>query len=116
MSYDIGLFDNHKSMVQVERYTEGGCYQVDGSTNAKLNITYNYSWFFHEYLDNKTGLRWLYGKKAIDTIDRLQVAVNKLGTEQWKDYWAPTPGNAGHALNILLRWARQHPETIWQGD
>ena len=29
------------------------------------------------------------------------------------DYWAPTPGNAGYALNILLDWARQYPEATF---
>ena len=31
-----------------------------------------------------------------------------------RDYCAPTPANAGFALNILLGWAREHPEGEWE--
>ena len=30
-----------------------------------------------------------------------------------RDYWAPTPGNAGDALNILLEWAREFPKGVF---
>ena len=115
MSYDIGLYKD-EDLVEVPPFTEGGTYPIGGRTLAELNITYNYSWFFERCLDEERGLRWLYGKKAITTIVRLQQAIDELGTDQFENYWAPTPGNAGHALNILLRWARQHPNAIWQGD
>ena len=32
------------------------------------------------------------------------------------DYWAATPGNAGKALNILLKWAKQFPDATFKGD
>lgn len=28
-------------------------------------------------------------------------------------YWKSTPGNAGYMLNILLSWAKQHPNARW---
>lgn len=43
-------------------------------------------------------------------MERLRIAVNTLGTVRDNDYWKPTPGNAGYALAILLKWAGQYPE------
>lgn len=103
-------------VVEVAPHEEGGTFAIGGLPEASLNITYNYSWFFHKCLDEEKGLRWLYGQRAGDTIERLVKAVEELGTQQYKDYWAPTPGNAGHALSILLKWAREHPEAVWEGD
>ena len=115
MSHDLGLYYDD-GLAQVEIFEEGGTYSLGGSSEAELNITYNYSWFFYRVLDKEKGLRCLYGKTGQETIKILEQAVAELGTDQYKDYWAPTPGNAGHALKILLRWARQHPTAIWRGD
>ena len=115
MSYDISLVKNKES-VKVELHREGGTYCMNGLERAELNVTYNYSRFFHEFLDAKKGIRWLYGKKAKDCIKRLEKAVKELGTDQFTDYWAPTHGNAGYALAILLRWAKQHPDAVFRGD
>lgn len=138
MSYDIGLYKTKNSTddpVEVEMFAEGGTQVMGGSSQAELNITYNYSWFYYLLLDEKNGLRWLYGKQAKDCIERLRTAVGKLGKNQYVvhdegyqfndpgthhlthiDYWASTPGNAGHALDILLRWASEHPEAYFNGD
>lgn len=29
-------------------------------------------------------------------------------------YWKATPGNAGYAASILLAWARQYPQGVWE--
>lgn len=115
MSYDIELNYGDKS-AQIEPHTEGGTIMMGGNSAAHLNVTYNYSFFFFHFLDKEDGIRWLYGKAANETIERLEKAVETLGTRQEDDYWIPTPGNAGHALNVLLGWARQHPDAVWDGD
>lgn len=134
MSYDVSLEQDGKP-VKVDQHEEGGTYALGGIEEASLNITYNYSWFYYRYIDKKEGLRWLYGKKAKDCIGILELAVEELGTKQYEvqesgfnlmdksthhlkhvDYWAPTPGNAGHALNILLQWAKKYPEAVFSGD
>ncbi len=76
-------------------------------------MTYNYAWFYFRFLD-KEGLEWLNGKKAKDTIVKLKAAVAELGTRMYGDYWAATPGNAGHALDTLLKWAELHPEATFE--
>lgn len=119
MSYDIYLLDPVTlKPIQFDnpRQEGGGTYQVGGTREAWFNITYNYSEFYYEYLDSEKGIRWLYKKKAKECINRLEYAVSKLGTKQYRDYWAPTRGNAGHAISILLNWAQEFPEGIFDGD
>ncbi len=111
MSWDIYLIDGDDTTVGVDRHEEGGTYAMGGTHEANLNVTYNYSQVtrlvdFHFKKD-------LDGMVAGDTIKELERVVAKLGTTQSNDYWAPTPGNAGHAVNTLLGWARQHPTAKW---
>ena len=112
MSYDVYL-ENRGICVSVARHEEGGTYVLGGAEEAQLNITYNYASFYYQYLPMGDGLRWLNGKRAGETIESLQLAVMMLGDDVYEDYWAPTRGNAGHALKVLLGWAIEHPYAIW---
>jgi len=114
MSWNVSLLYSNEKYAQVDNHKEGGTYAMGGVTDADLNITYNYSWFYHQCLDKSKGIDWLDGKIAKETILHLTEAVKKLGTRQYKDYWADTPGNAGYALNILLGWAKQHPDAVFE--
>ena len=111
MSYWVYLQDEGKS-VTVSNHKEGGTHAVSGTTQAELNITYNYGSFYRDHL-HKDGLKGLHDKKAKDCVNALACAVSVLGTERDDDYWANTPGNAGYALSILLEWARIHPEAVF---
>ena len=113
MSWWVSLSDDG-GQCSVESFTEGGTYKVGGSSEAELNITYNYSKHYYQHLDKDNGLRALDGQRAGDWIERLESAVKELGTERADDYWAATEGNAGHALNILLSWAKQHPNAVFR--
>jgi len=120
MSYSIELIDKTtQRAVTVARHTEGNTYPIYGTDNATIDITYNYAPFYYWALDKKKGIRWLYGKTGKRAIRRLQRAIAKLealgGKQAYKDYWAPTPGNAAHDLRILLGWARQYPAAIFEG-
>jgi hypothetical protein len=120
MSYDISLMKDGE-VCQVNNHQEGGVIQLGGSDEASINITCNYSFFFYNFLDKRKGIRWLYGKSAEETIPRLEKAIARLdwgmaGGVYEQDYWAPTFGNARHALEILLNWAKQNPDGIWEGD
>lgn len=114
MSYDVELVDDDGTPVAVDSHQEGGVVAVGGSTRAEMTITYNYSEYYYDHIDADEGLRWLDGKRAGDVIDVLYDAVEKLGTEQHKDYWEATEGNAGHALSVLLEWAREHPDATFR--
>lgn len=116
MSWDVALLESalpNAPPVEVELHSEGGIYVFGGTTDACLNITYNYSKFYSKYLDD-IGLKWLDGRKASDCIERLQAAVDTLGTEREDNYWLATCDNAGYALSILLRWAQQHPDAVFE--
>lgn len=99
--------------VTIERHEDGGTYVRGGTTEASINITYNYSEFMWSTL-GEGGLRSLHEKRAGDVIEILASAVETLGTDRSADYWTATAGNAGYALAILLTWARQHPEAVFE--
>ena len=83
MSYDIYLRDGDET-VQVPVHSEGGTYVLGGTTEGHLNLTYNYSPHYREHIDPEKGIRWLYGKRAGDTIERLESAIAALGTDRWE--------------------------------
>ena len=112
MSYWVYLTDAPTGQtLYTDYHAEGGTYALGGTHRAELNVTYNYSKWYSRL--GEEGLRWLDGKTARATIARLERAVETLGTQQDDDYWKATSGNAGYALSILLRWARQHPDGVW---
>ena len=116
MSYDIYLVDKEDKTCIVERHKEGGTYVANGTEEAHLNVTYNYGEGFHKALDERNGIRWLYDKSGAECIERLTGAVKVLGTTRSDNYWEKTPGNAGYALSILLKWAEMHPTARFTGD
>lgn len=113
MSFDVTL-KKDGSPVQIPNHSEGGTHVLGGTTDAELNVTYNYSGHFFRELHNGLGLRWLDKKKAVDCVERLSKAIAALGVERDSDYWADTPGNAGFALSILLQWAQLHPDAVFE--
>ncbi|MGI9345523.1 MAG: hypothetical protein ACR2PW_04580 [Gammaproteobacteria bacterium] len=111
MSYWIYLEDHDGNTLPVEHHSEGGTYVLGGVPEAELNVTYNYS---ERYSEHGFSLRDLEGKTGAETADQLLNLVAKMGTDLDNDYWKPTSGNAGHALSILAKWAREHPAGIWR--
>jgi hypothetical protein len=122
MSWWIDLeYDDHKPCL-VAPFSAGGVLSathIDGnlvlvpSEDPSVNVTYNYSKFYYDEIDQEQGIRWLDGKLAQDTIERLELAVLHLGTSQSSNYWDANEGNAGYILNVLLSWAKAHPEARW---
>lgn len=105
--------------VSVEIHQEGSTYAVGGTTAADISITYNYGKLFRDAFPdtepdkpNVLG-RMLDGKRAGDVVETLTNAVEQLGTTRDRNYWLATPGNAGYALSVLLRWAKQHPDAVF---
>ena len=116
MSFWVSLTNEAGVPLEVESHQEGGTYVVGGSPEADLNVTYNYSPHYYRHIDKDEGLRWLDKQKASDTIAQLEQAVNALKDDVSNDYWEATEGNARKALVILLGWAKQHPDGIWNVD
>lgn len=104
MSYDIEVFDPATSKVIVleqRHYLKGGTYVLGGSNEAHLNITYNYARHFKRIWGEK-GIRIIYGMRVADTLPVLATALPLLGDDMVDDYWAPTEGNAKHAILDLM--------------
>ena len=118
MSYDISLVDPvTRETLEVEspHHIRGGTYAVGGTSEAWLNITYNYGRFYREVFGEK-GIRTIYGMTGAESIPVLKAAMDKLGDDVDPDYWEPTEGNAKRALAGLLALAQLRPDGIWDGD
>jgi len=124
MSMWIDLRDAKGNTAEVASFEAGGSYALGGSTDASLNVTYNYSAMTYALripnpnITDDNGCEWwsfwsLNGMSAADTIATLEQIVEWCGVKQWNDYWAPTPGNVGYAASILLAWAKQYPDYVW---
>lgn len=140
MSYDIELLDPvTKEVIEFEtpHQINGGTYVIGGTREAWLNITYNYSRWYHtlgtfpEYEDGLDGIRAIYGMSGAESIPVLKNAIKvleeskeNLTTEEIKDYesqgvsgyWIPTKENAIKPLHQLLAFAQMRPDGIWRGD
>ena len=109
----MGASPRTSRVCSVERHTEGCIYDMKGSTEACLSITYNYAQHFRQVLGDE-GIWGLDEMASKDAIPILEAAVGVLGVVQSWDYWAATPGNAGYALAVLLAWARVCPEAVFR--
>lgn len=134
MSYDIELQDPvTKETLHLEspHYMRGGTYAVGGTTEAHLNVTYNYATHFRKVFGDanaelskfdkifgggETGIRRIYGMTGAESIPVLSTAISQLGDDVDPDYWKPTEGNAKRALVQLLALAQMRPDGVWTGD
>lgn len=118
MSYFVSLIDPvSKETLNTEQkhFIRGGTYQIGGTTELELNVTYNYCKLY--YGDDKLGedgLRGLSGMTGAETIPILQRAISNLGDDVSNDYWEATEGNAKRALCSLLSFAQMRPDGIWK--
>lgn len=126
MSYDINLLDPiTKEVIEINdaHFLRGGTYQMGGSTELSLNMTYNYSKILHQVIkpqstpsEDKSGIRSLYGMTALEAIPILEAAILNLKDDFDEDYWKPTEGNTKKALNNLLTMCKMRPDAIIDGD
>lgn len=126
MSYDINLLDPiTKEVIEINdaHFLRGGTYQMGGSKELTLNITYNYSEILHRVIqpkntpsEYKTGIRSLYGTTALEAIPVLELAISNLKDDVDEDYWKATEGNTKRALNNLLTMCKMRPDAIVNGD
>ena len=140
MSYDIYLADpaTHKPLeLEAAHHMRGGTYAMGGTTEAWLNITYNYAdWYYRPGVFARTkkaskGIRTIYGMTGVESIPVLKKAISKLESmdEDISDdkrqkceahgatgYWMPTRENAIKPLYQLLAMAQMRPDGVWRGD
>lgn len=110
----------------------GGMYCFGGTTEAWLNITYNYAdWYYRDDTFGDKGIRMIYGMSGADSIPIIEKAIKALGNtdENLSDeelleykkqnvtgYWLPTRENAIKPLYQLLAMAKMRPDGVWDGD
>ena len=144
MSYDIYLKDpvtDQTVEFDASHQMRGGTYCIGGTTEAWLNVTYNYGVFYsrvfeprynpdHEYAEHNPkvakkygrelgylyGIRSIYGLTGAESIPVLERAISMLGDDSNPDYWEPTEGNAKKPLCQLLAMAKMRPDGVWDGD
>jgi len=122
MSYDIDLCDPVTGKVlqlDAPHHMRGGTYCVGGTTDAHLNVTYNYGGHFRRVIQGsgkEGGIRSLYGMSGAQSLPVLDSAIAQLGDDVDSDYWKPTEGNAKAALLQLRALAQMRPDGIWSGD
>lgn len=117
MSYDIELTDpvTGKTLeLDAPHQMKGGTYALGGTTEMRLNVTYNYAPHFRAV--GPQGIRSIYGKTGAESIPMLDMAIALLGDDVHEDYWKPTEGNAKRALLQLRALATMRPDGVWQGD
>lgn len=122
MSYDLDLIDRHGKILEFSEphHLCGGTYAVGGTSEASLNVTYNYAKHFH-YVFGPEGIRSLYGMTSLQSLPVMAKAVILLGDDVDPDYWKPTEGNARLAILDLMTLAQLairegHPDAVWKGD
>lgn len=111
MSWDVLIKDpdGNSAKIPFGELPTGGTYLVgldaDEQTDARLNITYNYSPYFRIVWED--GLKRLDGLPLNEAIPLLESATWALGNQRDDDYWKSTQGNAGAALHDLLTMCRK---------
>lgn len=118
MSYDISLKEPVTGKTiefDAPHQMGGGTQAMGGTTEAWLNVTYNYGDHFRRVL-GKEGIRSIYGMTGAESIPVLKGAAGKLGDETDPDYWKPTEGNAKRPLLQLIAMAQMRPDGVWDGD
>lgn len=122
MSYDIELCDpvtGEVLQLDAPHHMRGGTYAVGGTTDAHLNVTYNYGPHFYRVIHPngaQGGIRALYGLSGAQSIPVLDAAIAQLGNDVDPDYWRATEGNAKAALVQLRTLAQMRPDGVWSGD
>lgn len=117
MSYDIDLKDPVTGEVlelDAPHHMRGGTYAISGTTDASLNVTYNYA--KHYGVVGEKGIRTIYGMTGAEAIPVLENAISQLGDDVSENYWEPTEGNAKRALMQLVALAKMRPDGIFDGD
>ena len=118
MSYDISLLEpGTDDVIEFDEphQIRGGTHEIGGTTQAWLNVTYNYAKHFVKMGDE--GIRTIYGMTGEESIPILEKAISGLKDDAVPiNYWKPTEGNAKEALKGLLVFAKARPDGIWAGD
>lgn len=120
MSYDIYLCDpvsKDTIIVEEAHFMRGGTYEIGGTKELHLNITFNYGHIYRrDDVLGENGIKSLTGITGAQSIPILQKAIAVLNDDINPDYWTATEGNAKRALCQLLSMAYMRPDGVWEVD
>lgn len=120
VSYDISLKDpiTHKTIeIKEPHFMRGGTYQLGGSTELWLNITYNYANYYYDATDGdprfahkeerngefeeEYGIRGIYGKTGLESIPMLEDMISRIEYAYGKDGgWITTRREKWRCLDL----------------
>lgn len=137
MSYSIGYYtkdswdkESEQEFIQVAPFLATGgtvraepVYNTEGDvialksatiTDCEINITYNYSKFYYEHIDEELGIKWLYGKSGKEVKDRLEQAIQGLGiNKETGPFWVV---NADYTFGQIFENKKQIPGSYTEED
>lgn len=133
MSYDFNLVDpvtKETLRLDAPHFMRGGTYAINGTDEARLNVTYNYAVWYCKggVFENKGGIRSIDGLSGVESIPILQRAIKALSVadDSWAEekirdaeahgisgYWLPTKENAMKPLYQLIALAKARPDGVW---
>lgn len=113
MSYDIYIY-NPKTKKIISSDYAGYVDSNDYDKLLYLNITYNYTSVLSKAFNSKKGIYLLNNKKVSDTINIIEVAINRLKNEINNDYWSATEGNVKFALLELYQMSLLGQNGVWK--
>lgn len=118
MSYTIIMIQPDTQeiiLLDAPHQMKGGTFVVGGTSEAWLDVTYNYSKFYKKAFDNEKGIKIIEGLSGAESIPILKTAIANLGdVKPTKDYWEGNEGNAKIPLRQLLAFAQMRPDGVWE--
>lgn len=122
MSYDVTLCDPDTKEPLRDRYVHhmtGGTYQLGGTDELWLSVTYNYATILcrvlvHPDRTRRDGMWVLHGLTGAESLPLLDDAIGQLGLDEVDDYWSATEGNVRRALVYLRTMAALRPYGVWR--
>lgn len=115
MSYDCCLLDPvSKEVIKVDNkhFMQGATYQLGGSDELSLSVTYNYSELY--YALAKDGIRTIDRMTGLESIPVLTKIIDSLKDNVSDNYYKATEGNAKRAAVQLRTMAQMRPDGIWE--
>jgi hypothetical protein len=98
----------HMTLVCAAPFDDGIPFRTTGRT-CELEITTNYRQVFGDLVET------LAGRTGIESMGKLMAfCLTHRTAERSANYFKPTPGNAVHAINRLVLFAKEHPGGIWR--
>lgn len=96
-----------------EPINDGEDMAIVPQTQAKMVIPTQYLHKYQQHLTRRDGLLSLDNKWSAENKYVLREGIESLGVDEIRDVHNVTDGNAGFILSVMLDWATQNPNALW---